>query len=504
MPAKFLSFSKLVCLLLSIILLTGCSTSTIQVDSVFRISPDPSVSDCVMMFQHLQVIIKDTGVQDSQAVSVKGFPYLRTDRFLASFNNLTLNEEAHATWLDQLQRLASQGLSIELANMDADNLPGAEIIDTCIKRLRRNDFEINESRTRLNNVIHVPDEYQTWKRIVGLYWLTAWGTKLGTQNLHKEILETYNSPVNQMNPIKYLPPDTEIVTDKEEVKTILMHAYHNNSLGIPELSMEERNRFFSTFAPILVIDTRTDDDRIGAPVWLSDRETPVIDTKTPVLYRHISYTRFHDKILLQLNYVFWFPARPKVSSWDYLGGNIDGLTWRVTLNEDGEVLAYDAIHNCGCYHLFFPTSLTCTKRPEGVLHEPAFSPKSITNDIDGKSRINLYIAHTSHYIDQVTMGPVNEKQNSDLNLVEYNWADYNTLRSIRKEDGTRKSLFQNNGIIAGTQRGERYFLWPMGIPAPGEMRQWGHHATAFYGRRHFDDLDIIERSFRLKKDEECY
>ena len=24
------------------------------------------------------------------------------------------------------------------------------------------------------------------------------------------------------------------------------------------------------------------------------------------------------------------------------------------------------------------------------------------------------------------------------------------------------------------------------------MRQWGHHATAFIGRRHFDDADLFE------------
>jgi hypothetical protein len=27
------------------------------------------------------------------------------------------------------------------------------------------------------------------------------------------------------------------------------------------------------------------------------------------------------------------------------------------------------------------------------------------------------------------------------------------------------------------------------------MRQWGTHATAFVGRRHFDDADLIERRF---------
>jgi hypothetical protein len=38
-------------------------------------------------------------------------------------------------------------------------------------------------------------------------------------------------------------------------------------------------------------------------------------------------------------------------------------------------------------------------------------------------------------------------------------------------------------------------FWPMGVPSAGTMRQWGHNATAFLGRRHFDDADLIERRF---------
>jgi hypothetical protein len=37
----------------------------------------------------------------------------------------------------------------------------------------------------------------------------------------------------------------------------------------------------------------------------------------------------------------------------------------------------------------------------------------------------------------------------------------------------------------------------MGIDNPGAMRQWGNHATAFIGRRHFDDADLIERRFEM-------
>ena len=37
----------------------------------------------------------------------------------------------------------------------------------------------------------------------------------------------------------------------------------------------------------------------------------------------------------------------------------------------------------------------------------------------------------------------------------------------------------------------------MGIPNAGAMRQWGHHATAFVGRRHFDDARLLENSFEF-------
>jgi hypothetical protein len=37
----------------------------------------------------------------------------------------------------------------------------------------------------------------------------------------------------------------------------------------------------------------------------------------------------------------------------------------------------------------------------------------------------------------------------------------------------------------------------MGITSAGQMRQWGNHATAFVGRRHFDDPDLFERYFEL-------
>ena len=63
------------------------------------------------------------------------------------------------------------------------------------------------------------------------------------------------------------------------------------------------------------------------------------------MYRYPSYARFQDRMLLQLNYLFWFPAR---DTGDIYSGQLDALIWRVTLDSSDRPLAYDSIHACGC------------------------------------------------------------------------------------------------------------------------------------------------------------
>ena len=77
---------------------------------------------------------------------------------------------------------------------------------------------------------------------------------------------------------------------------------------------------------------------------------------------------------------------------------------------------------------------------------------------------------------------------------QYSLRAYDELRSIETSQG-RRNLFGVNGIVSGSERGERYLLWPSGIESPGAMRQWGRHATAFVGRRHFDDVDLLDKYY---------
>ena len=48
-----------------------------------------------------------------------------------------------------------------------------------------------------------------------------------------------------------------------------------------------QRRLFDSFAPILEIDVASGEDKIGIPVWKSDK-TPVIDTSKPTVYRQVA------------------------------------------------------------------------------------------------------------------------------------------------------------------------------------------------------------------------
>ena len=84
----------------------------------------------------------------------------------------------------------------------------------------------------------------------------------------------------------------------------------------------------------------------------------------------------------------------------------------------------------------------------------------------------------------------------DLAAVGYTLADYEILKTLPHASGNRKSMFNRYGIVTGSERLERFILWPTGVISPGAMRQWGKHAVAFVGQRHFDDPFYLDEMFR--------
>jgi hypothetical protein len=249
-----------------------------------------------------------------------------------------------------------------------------------------------------------------------------------------------------------------------------------NHLEIPLPGDAARGALLARYAPVLTVGSDDQWDQPGR-IILTDKR-PQVDTSEPVAYQWLSWTRFRGHNLLQLNYQFWFSERPAEGGMDIYAGHLDGLIWRVTLKPDGNVLFYDSIHACGCYHKVYPVAngLKAADLPDA----PAFYPRRAPNARD--NRVALQLSPGTHYI----VGVETFREDADIPAHKYALENATSLLALPTDQGYA-SLYDQRGLVPSSRRAERFLLWPLGVPSAGAMRQPGTHATAFIGRRHFDD-----------------
>jgi len=486
------------------ILVSGCAT----VESPFSAhleSGAPQVRECAEWYRALDERVAAAGVRDAQDARVPGFPYLRVSRLLAALRPAAASSEpALQALADRMLALDLEARRYEIMNLPAAQLP--ELRDSsdsfglrfalqrtrqCGTLLREIDLAKPESRDALLRRAEVPDDYRLLDRIAGLYWFTRLAFASGVRRYEEETLAAFRrEPAlpEGAGLVRYAPePDGPL--PRPQVAEILARVAEN-ALGIPEPTDNDLKALLAAYAPSFEVEIKGDYDRFGALRWLRDTHTPAVEGSDQVVYGHAAWTVYEGKVLLQLVYTLWFPERPPQSEGDILAGKLDGITWRVTLAPDGEPLVYDTIHPCGCYHMFFPTPRAAARQAPGGAEEWMFSPQSLPRMAEGERPV-VRIASGTHYIEHVAV------THGTDSVVRYAVRPYGDLRSLFRFIGPRASAFGADGLVPGTERPERLLFWPMGIASAGQMRQWGRQATAFIGRRHFDDADLFERRFRF-------
>lgn len=499
--SRIISTSAKIALIAGVLFLTGC----IAVDTRVTAPTSAAATSCRDLYQKIDVVIEQASTRDYSSSRIQGFPYLRTTRLLASFSH-ELNDESlqWSAWIGHMAALDAKARSLELRNLPSSAIEGQkeillEELNNCREQLIKIDLMKLEQRARLRDMAHVPDDYVSWWRVLGLYPLTAPFVAVGISAWHRRTQDVFATPLallpvtgklvrwGPISPARTVMTDASLPNESfnaQQISEILNHS--RDPLGIPLPTVAELNQLFDKFAPIWEIDVVDENDRIGMIRW---EDGPTVDLTRPTLYRKVSHTRLGNQVLLQLNYIVWFPARPGS---DIFAGKLDGINWRVTLGPDGEPWLYDAIHNCGCYHKFFLSNRLRLRKdlPSGYFESPLLpqpAPK--------QSPLVLRIAHRTHFIQRIYH---DNAPSAQLPAVPTSqpmiWKDYAGLRSLPADEGYR-SLFGKHGLIPRTERTERFLLWPMGIRSPGAMRQWGRHPTAFIGRRHFDDAFLIESLF---------
>ena len=322
----------------AILLTVGCST----IDQPSR-SDQPAWSDrefrsaevkeCVDWFTKLDETIDRAGVRDAEAYRVPGFPYLRVNRFLASFRQQASNNPvAFSAWSKRLRALDERSRSYEINNLHQNLLAVLEVnsrsaattrTNQCANSLATFDANTASQKRMLIERARVPDDYDELKRTVGVYPVVSMAFFEFAKKWQKEASDMFQQTaagtIEQKYIVRYRSPDNaaparRIALNFSNAKT--------DALGIPQIGDREMEILYATFAPVFEIETTGEYDRFGPLRWGAG-ETPEVDVLRPTVYRRLAFTRYGGRTLVQLVYMIWFTERPQNGSLDPLSGKLE-------------------------------------------------------------------------------------------------------------------------------------------------------------------------------------
>jgi hypothetical protein len=456
-------------------------------------------------FDELDETVNDADVRDASVFSVSGFPYLRADRFIASFKDRLTTDEQKEHWVRWMQRLDLDARKKEIQNLP---LPQIERLSTRLGELfdRRSLLERSAAYSdellahdqrrpgfyaTLQDLVEIPDEYSTALRVVGLYPLTSIPVASVTRKVYGEFSQWHQLPRSELatiGKIRAYGPEEYFAFTNKQIRAIWDRS-KRNALGIPILSEAAGQSLLRTYAPIFLQDVAAGYDEIGEAYWENDQVA--VDSMKPVVYYYFSYARFKANPILQLNYVVWYSARDGPNSPRIERGRLDGLTVRISLDTDGHPFMVDIMNNCGCYHFFVPSQpqvLRILPSPQAL---DAFVPRRLPETFPHR-RLSIRVKSGWHQVDNldtIDMRP---------DFIPYQLVPYERLEMLSRDGLAFESMFNSKGIAKNTERIESLIFFPMGIPNIGSMRQRGHHAIKLVGRAHFDDPDIFDDNFEFR------
>ena len=461
-------------------------------------------AEYVRFFELLDHAMKEAGVRNVSDFAITGFPYLRSNRFLAGLNTDLDNDARRNQWVRWMQQLDLAARRKEIQNLPAQDLKDLthrlnEPADRKIlinratfysnKLLAHDQRQPNFYQTLQATVI-APSEYSTALRVVGIYPLTSIPVTSVTRRVQNKFEQWHQVPVGQLEVLGELTaygPSQSPAYSEHTVRLILERS-RLNALGVPHPSIADQQILLAMFAPVIYQDVAAAYDEIGEVVWHNDKVS--VNPAKPTIYYYLSHARLRGRPILQLNYVLWYPARNgPLSPW-IERGPLDGLTVRVSLDHDGQPFMVDIMNNCGCYHFYVPhpkTPATIIPTPDGI---DAFVPRRLPASYP-RQRLRLRIMSGWHQIDHL------DADMMPISYVPYQLVDYDRLEMLPRDEQAFESIFNSKGIAKDSPRIESLIFFPMGITDIGSMRQRGHHAVVFIGRAHFDDPDIFDKNFEF-------
>lgn len=461
---------------LALVLLGACAQKPPVYTGWFK-----ELNGCEAEYAEMDARVDAAGVRDATYYRVPGFPYLRTDRVLASYSYEVQTLEEVGGWVRRMREYDQEAREVEFTNL------GMSLQERAIKRFRFlvcsrgiAGLELEEPgrMDALRAAVAPQDEYSGVQRALGLYPLTLPLLRARITDAHDRTLQEFGQPLTELDSPG---PLTLWGVKPVEDRSLVVNGFSKavpDELGFPGLVDSEWRALAEIHAPQFWIETAGAQDHPGAPMWSSEGAS--VDTGRPEVNYHISFTRFGGIPLAQISYFVWFPGAD--------GKGIDGRIWRVTLDRDARPLVYENLHASGREHGLFPAQPLELRPQESYWQQAPLLPQTKVPT----QLATLRLQAGTHRLRRV----VAPEQVQATETRSYTLRRYEDLLILPLPGGGTRSLFGPDGQIPGIELpADPAWMLASGIQRPGALRQYGHHAITYIGRAHFDEPFLLESVF---------
>ena len=430
---------RIALLLVALLFLPGCAVTTPPKGGPAPATRPPAQE---RFFQTLDEVVSEYRVGEGSAFPIDGYPYLRTDRFLAAIKSDLRDDRQKLLWVEKMRELDLAAREKEISNLPDAGLEKLEAalggfggrdglmekVYSYSQQLASHDLREPGTFERLRSAVIVPGEYSSSMRILGLYPLAYVPVGVATENAYREYSRWHRRSPEELVVegvmTAYAPSGIERVPP-ERIAEMFASA-KRDAFGMPVLGDADREELVQAYAPVIHQDTAADYDRFGRVAWSDTAVT--VDSADPVLYYYFTSNFAGGRPILQLNYSLWYTERSGAKTPWFEKGPLDGLTVRVSLDRQGQPFMVDVMNNCGCYFFYVPRKEKIERVRTSSAGLYPFVPVALPDTYPDR-RLVLHINSGWHQVENIYSAKTISLQKT------YRLLPYDVLEALPRKDG---------------------------------------------------------------------
>jgi hypothetical protein len=234
----------------------------------------------------------------------------------------------------------------------------------------------------------------------------------------------------------------------------------------------------------------------------------------PRVYAIYQKRRIGSRDHVQLTYTAWYPAHPRMKTFDLEEAEIDSCVVRATLDDRQAPMFYETIAACGCFHkVFVERWIEAAARSAFGAAEKGHQfvvERAVQDRIDWEvaglvdtpagrpARPVVFIKAGDHKVIGLNSSArMRVPRGADVR--SYDLADYSELYSLAVDGTNERQPFFNpadGSKVWGAERKERFIFSWMGVDGAGQPRA-ANQIKLHFDQSTWDDPTIYDRFLRL-------